>query len=372
MPLDLGVRLQLLVGRHVPLPASFDVIDALRRAEIRTSDEGRDGFQITFSMGRDTPLGSRLLTLGTFEPLNRVIVVVIHQGRPHVLMDGLVTDHQVVSSDRPGESQLHVTGVDLALKLDLEEKSRVWPNRADFMIVTEILATYAQLGIVPEVTPTADYPIETLRVPSQQGTDLQYIQSLARRNGFAFYLQPTPVPGVVRAHWGPPPRLGVPQPALSMNMGPFTNVDQPLHFRYDAMRGTSPQVTVTDPVLGLRIPVPLPDLTAVPLAAQPAPALRTTVPRDTAGASMPQAIARGISELASGADAVEATGEVDLVRYGAILEPRRLVGVRGAGFDYDGLWYTRAVTYRIERNAFKQSFTLSREGRGALTPTVVP
>ena len=88
----------------------------------------------------------------------------------------------------------------------------------------------------------------------------------------------TPVPGVVMAHWGPEVRVGFPQPALTMNMGPFTNVDQPLHFRYDAMQGTAPAVTITEPNTGIRIPIPLPNFTTVPLALRPSQALRTTLP----------------------------------------------------------------------------------------------
>src|SRR5262245_12701325 len=135
MPFDLGTRLQLLVGPTVPVPASYDVVDAVRSLEINTSDSGRDGFQITFAIGYDTPLGSNLLTQGTFEPLARVIVMVLHGGRPQVLIDGLVTDHQVMPSNRPGEAQLTVTGTDIGLRLDLEQKDRIWKNRADFMIV---------------------------------------------------------------------------------------------------------------------------------------------------------------------------------------------------------------------------------------------
>lgn len=372
MLFDLGTRLQLFVGPTVPLPASFDVIDALRSVEIHASDAGQDGFQMMFAVGRDTPLGSALLTMRTFEPLTRVIVLILHRGRPQVLIDGLVTDHQMIPSNRPGESQLHITGTDIGLQLDLEEKSKVWKNRADFMIVGEILMKYLQFGIVPRITPTTDFPVETLRTPSQQGTDLQYVQALARRNGFVFYLEPTPVPGVVTAYWGPENRLGLPQPALTMNMGPFTNVDQPLHFRFDALRGTSPKVTITDPVFGLRIPISLPSFISVPLAARPSPALRTTLPRDIAGVDRSKAILRGLSEVASGADAVVATGSCDLDRYGEILRPRSLVGVRGAGFDFDGTWYARSVDYRITPGGFTQSFTLIREGRGAFPPVVIP
>ena len=50
MPFDLGTRLQLLIGPTVAVPASYDVIDALRSLEITTSDAGRNGFQITFEI----------------------------------------------------------------------------------------------------------------------------------------------------------------------------------------------------------------------------------------------------------------------------------------------------------------------------------
>ena len=59
-----------------------------------------------------------------------------------------------------------------------------------------------------------------------------------------------------------------------------------------------------------------------------------------------------------------ADGELDTVRYGHVLRARRLVGVRGAGLTYDGLYYVRRVTHTIERGSYTQSFALSREGTG--------
>jgi len=61
---------------------------------------------------------------------------------------------------------------------------------------------------------------------------------------------------------------------------------------------------------------------------------------------------------------VTGNGEVDAVRYGSILRARRLVGVRGVGFSYNGLYYVRRVTHNIEPGKYTQSFTLSREGTG--------
>jgi hypothetical protein len=42
------------------------------------------------------------------------------------------------------------------------------------------------------------------------------------------------------------------------------------------------------------------------------------------------------------------------------------------GFSYDGFYYVKEVTHSIQLGQYKQRFTLTREGRGALTPAVVP
>jgi hypothetical protein len=40
--------------------------------------------------------------------------------------------------------------------------------------------------------------------------------------------------------------------------------------------------------------------------------------------------------------------------------------------DYDGFYYVKSVTHTISRTSYSQSFGLSREGTGTLTPVVVP
>jgi phage protein D len=69
---------------------------------------------------------------------------------------------------------------------------------------------------------------------------------------------------------------------------------------------------------------------------------------------------------------VTGQGTVQTARYGGVLRARSLVGVRGAGLDYDGFYYVRSVTHNITRSSYSQSFGLSREGTGTLTPVVVP
>jgi hypothetical protein len=47
-----------------------------------------------------------------------------------------------------------------------------------------------------------------------------------------------------------------------------------------------------------------------------------------------------------------------------------LVGVRGAGFAYDGFYYVDSVTHSIKRGEYKQSFKLSRNGLISTLPRV--
>ena len=51
-----------------------------------------------------------------------------------------------------------------------------------------------------------------------------------------------------------------------------------------------------------------------------------------------------------------------MLRYGRVLKARQLVGVRGAGMAFDGLYYVKSVTHTIKRGEYKQSFTLTRNG----------
>ena len=51
-----------------------------------------------------------------------------------------------------------------------------------------------------------------------------------------------------------------------------------------------------------------------------------------------------------------------MTRYGQSLKPRRLVGLRGVGTAFDGLYYVKSVTHTIKRGEYKQNFSLVRNG----------
>lgn len=366
----LGIRLILLAGSTVPLPVSYAVTSALSNLEVTNDSDQGDGFQMTFTLGKDGLVDYSLLRDGTFDPFNRVIIGVLLGVTPEVLIDGIITHHQVTPSNEPGMSTLTVTGKDVSTMLDLEEKNEKFENQPDSVIVMRLIAQYAQYGLIPQATPTTDIPLMIERIPRQQETDLRFIQRLAQRNGYVFYVEPLTF-GVNTAYWGPENRLGLPQPALTMNMGHATNVTS-LNFSNDALAPVGAQGSIVEPITKTSIPIPaLPPLRP-PLALSPAPARRTVLLREVANQNPGQAATSAVATTTRSPDSVIGTGELETARYGNVLRARRLVGVRGAGFSYNGNYYVKRVSHRIERGTYTQSFTLSREGTGALLPVVRP
>lgn len=368
---DRGIRLQLQIGRETPAQAPFELVDALIDAEITISDSGNDAFRLSFALARNPMREHDLLADGLLNPLNRVIILALGRSRPEVIIDGVITQHHVTPSNRPGESTLQVYGGDLSVKLDLEEKKQSHPNQSDSGIVTSILQSYATLGLMPQVTETTERPTESERTPQQHSTDLNFIRELAKRNpGFVFYLEPTEIPAQVEAYWGPKQRSRNPQPPLSMNMGAYTNVDSPIRFNFDGLGPVEQKTSVNDPDTGERIEISSSGSSVESLSRDIARVFRQTVSRDAARLSTGQAQSSAAAASTSAADAVTATGEIDVVRYGHILRARRPVEVRGVGQSYNGKYYVQQVTHHIKRGEYKQSFTLLRDGLGSRSQTV--
>lgn len=374
---NLGVRLVLWMGKTIPQPAPSEVLDSLLKIEVTNDDENGDGFQMTFSLGKNKTMDYGLLQSGVVEPFTRVMIGVILGATPEVLIDGVVAHHQVLPGNEPGTSKLIVTGKDVSQMLDLEQKNEKYENQPDSLIVTQLIGSYAQYGLLPAVTLTTDVPIITERIPRQHETDLKFIKRLAKRNGFVFYIEPLTF-GTNTAYWGPDNRMGVPQPALTMNMGSWTNVNE-LHLSQDALSPVGTKGTFVEPKTKISIPIPsLPSLRIPPLAASLVEAKRMVILRNTANQNPAQAAISAVAMVTGVPEAVTGDGELETLRYGHVLRARKLVGVRGVGFSYNGNYYVRRVRHVIELATLKKSatynqeFKISKEGTGTLLPVVRP
>jgi hypothetical protein len=173
----LGVRLNLLIGPDpVALPAPVGVLEALADIEITHSDRERSGFRISFAIGRAGPLDFLdfdLVANPLLQVNARVVMTVFFDITPRVIMDGLITRRDIVPGDAPGEGRLVLTGSDLSIALDREEKRAEHPAQDETVIANKITASYAKYGLIPMVTPplAIDPPIPVDRTPQQTCTD---------------------------------------------------------------------------------------------------------------------------------------------------------------------------------------------------------
>lgn len=367
--------LTLMIGPAVPVPAPLPVIEALQRVQV-TSSKDSSGFQLTFTLSKNSALQLALLPAGYLDPIvTRVVIIVTLSGIPNVIMDGFVTRQELQPSNEPGKSTLTVTGDDLTVAMDIVEKVMPFPAFPDVAKVAAVLAPYATLGVVPFIVPppvlTTQSP--TSKIESQASmTDLTYIRSLARRNGYVFYINPGPLPTQSVAYFGPEVSVPV-QRALSVNMDAETNVES-LSFSLDGLEKKMPIFTILDPITGkIPIPIPVPNVsvTKPPLGLRPTPPSKIVM-HNRAAQLKPDEAARDIlSELMNSSADVKGNGSLDVLQYGQILNARTLVGVRGAGISYDGLYFVDSVTHNIKKGEYKQSFSLSREGLVSNTPAVL-
>lgn len=369
-----NIQLSLMIGPVVPVPVPRAVIDALQSVTVRRSTGEPSGFQLVFDLDAGSPLNTLLLLLGQVGPVIRVVLTVVVNGTPHVLMDGVVVNHQVTPDVQTGRSKLTVTGSDLTAVMGFIEFTGIpYPAMPREARVALIVAKYAVYGMIPLVVPSLflDVPIPVDRIPTHQGTDLAYVQRMAEEVGYVFYVDPGPAPLTNIAYWGPEIKAGPPQPALNVNMDVHTNVES-LSFQFDGTSRVVPVVFVQNELTKAPIPIPIPSISPLnpPLGVIPPFPARFELMEDTAKLNPVQAVMLGLARASKTSDAVTGTGSLDVLRYGHVLKARSLVGVRGAGHAFDGLYFVKSVTHQIRRGEYKQDFTLTRNGLVSTVPRV--
>jgi hypothetical protein len=370
-----GVNLTLMIGPGVPVPVPLAVLDALDSVKVISKATGTSGFELVFKIDVQSPLQTLFLVSGGASiPLVRVVIAVTVSGQTTVLMDGIMTHHTVSPDAKDGITTLTIKGEDLSVAMDYVDFSGIpYPAMPAELQVLACLSKYAVLGVIPMVIPSVaiDLSIPTVQILRQQGTDLDHIQRLADMVGYVFYLSPGPAVGSSIAYWGPEIKWGPVQPALAIDADASSNVES-LSFTFSNEDASLPILIIQEPITKAPIPIPIPDINplAPPLGA--VPPIPKHFPIITGTAKLPpvRALLIGLAKNAQAQDAVTATGSLDVLRYGQVLTARSLVGLRGAGMAFDGLWYVTGVTHELKRGEYKEQFELSRNGLVSTLPSV--
>jgi phage protein D len=333
--------------------------------EVEDGDTAPATFQITLALAKQPEAGRwRHLDDDRLRVWNRVTIRAGFRGGPVTeLISGYITWISAAFTDPQDHSVLQISGLDASVLMDREEKLRAWPNKKDSDIAREILTSY---GFTPKVTDTDIVHDEAVSTVTQRATDLQFLQRLAKRNGFRYYHEGT------TGNFGPLPTSSRPQPVLAAHFGKDTNL---VHFTatVDALRPSdvamyqidrfNKEMQHVEATSGTREMLGRLDADAL-LRGDVRPARVYVAKNPATGTPEMSALCQGL--VRDNSWFVHGEGEIDGAAYAHVLRPRALVTIKGVGETYSGTYYVQFVRHIFARDCYSARFRVQRD---ALFPT---
>lgn len=298
---------------------------------------------------------------GRLDAGSQLSVLVPTDGGRECLVSGPVTGQQIRLQHGGAGSLLTVIGADTSVVMDREARSAVWDGLTDSDAVSAIVANY---GYLPDVEATSAGHFEDKHTLIQRGTDLGFVQQLARRNGFLFWVTCNEF-GVETANFKRPPVGDVRDAALIINLdGPTVeqfdiawDVERPT--RVDALQldlnaKTNIDGSTEGPVQTLLGDRSLADITGDVRSQM------LTAPSDDAG----DLAARGEGALIESGWFVRASCTTTVNAMRQLVRAHTVVTVRGAGSRHSGNYFVAAVRHVIDDVSHRMEVELLRNAWG--------
>jgi len=348
-------------------PASTDVLNAMRRVEMEDHASMAAMLRLRLAVAvKEDGSGWTLLDDDLFTRLSKITLsVTIGSGPAVPLIEAYVVEVDTNFSTEPNGSLLTVTAMDATVLMHLEEKVKAWPNVMDSDVASSIFsdANYSFTPVVESTESTREEDDQTL---IQRGTDIQFLQHLAERNGYECFV--TSGDGGIEGHFHPPKHDGQPQGTLTVNMGAATNVNR-FQARFDMLRPVTAKGATLDPddasiqdgtAEEATKDEDMGDTSSVP-ADQPRRILLSQLAMSKAGEV--QRYAQSIVDRSSWS--IVAEGDLNTLAYGGVLRAKQPVMVRGVGRAFSGRYYVERVRHTISGDgSYVQKFTLRRNATG--------
>jgi phage protein D len=332
-------------------PASAAVLNAIKQIEMEDHSRMADMLRLRLAVAvKEDGSGWTVLDDTLFTRLANVrLSVTIGSGPATPLISSYVIEVDTKFSNEPSGSELTVTAMDPTVLMHLDEKVKPWPNMKDSDVANAIFAD-ADYGFTPVVEATNWSHQEDDHTLIQRGTDIQFLQQLADRNGH------------------PPKHDGQPQGTLTVNTGAATNVNQ-FKAKFDMLGPATAKAATLDPddassQSGQADTATqgegLGDASAVP-ADRPRTLLLSQLGMAQAGEV--QRYAQSVVDRSSWS--IVAEGELNTIAYGGVLKAKKPVMVRGVGREFSGRYYVEKVLHTIVGDGtYTQRFTLRRNAIG--------
>ncbi|MCQ1547744.1 MAG: hypothetical protein NOF05_02735 [Candidatus Accumulibacter phosphatis] len=278
------------------------------------------------------------------------------------LIDGLVVGNRYELQASPDQSRMTLVVHDDSVQLNRDEKVALFEDMAPQDIVTSL---FEEAGLTPDVDALPAAGAVLQRVVVQRGTSMQLLRDLAKRYGMFVYVRPGAAPGASVGAFKRPQFAATDLPEILLlgdqrNVASFSaefDALRPLRARAGsvALADRSVLASSADAAVG----TPLGDAPAHDLT-QPALTLLTGTREEQGDLDAATAATVDLSSWAYAAN-----GEVDIDDYAGVLQPYRLLRVRGVGGYLSGDYLIGQVTHVLTDSSYRQRFALHRNARSA-------
>jgi phage protein D len=287
---------------------------------------------------------------------------------PQCIFDGYILTHKLHLETGTTNSTLSVWGQDASWLMNLKEKVKEWVDVTDADVANAIFGDY---GITPSNDNTTDdSPSHTESGHSlmQRGSDIQFLRTLARRNGKVCRVACADKPGQRTGYFTKPKLDGDPAAVLSLNDLQTWTVSA-LDLSWDATLPTAViarqalftdsdengvSADTSDSGLALLGDRKLADFTGKPMT------VLLAAPVDDGG----ELSLRAQSLLRESGWFVRCEGEADIARLGVVLRAGLVVRIDGIGALHSGKYVVWSVRHTITADAHKMKFVLVRNAVG--------
>jgi hypothetical protein len=280
----------------------------------------------------------------------------------HCLVKGPVHGQQVHIEHGGAGSWMEIQGSDTSIEMDRETRSAVWADVKDSDVVLSILSGY---GYTPDVESTSSTHLETKHTLAQRDSDLRFVQRLARRNGFLFWITCNEL-GIETAHFKRPPldESAAADLVINLKSPSLSSID----INWDVERPTS--------VIGIQMDLNNKDNIDGAVAKTPQTILGTQSLMDITGDTRSVHLAtpvddsgdllsRGEGVLIESDWFICASCQTDLITLGKPVRIHTITELRGAGSRYSGKYFTAGATHSIDAENHRMNLELVRNGWGA-------
>jgi phage protein D len=333
-------------------PASGDLIDVIQQLEVEDHVDMADMVRLSVAIGIRDGCGSwNVVDENIFERLTKLrIEVNVGSGKTEPLIEAYVIETNTRFANQPGQSVLNVVAMEPTVRMNLKETVRPWPNMADSDIAEELFRDYKFTAVVDPTQPARD---ENDHTEIQRGTDIQFLKSLATRNGFECYVELNPKTGEVEGHFHKPRLQQTTQGVLSVNLGPATNVNS-FDARFDMLKPAT--VTAKNVDVHVRDQQDAnsdnPEDKQLGDSSTVADTSRQVLLGGTGLAQTGELQTAAQAEVDRSSWAITAEGDVNTVAYGEVLRAKRPVEVRGAGLQFSGTYYVEQVLHTFTGDGY--------------------